>query len=105
MHGMEPHEEINYWRERADRLSAELAACKQDRDEARALKVPATTDEVLRAQMAACVAEAERDQLRAECERMRAVYEAAVAWSSGRSGTAGAIRLLNAISAALKEDQ
>ena len=46
---------------------------RRERDEARALKVPASTEEVLQANMAACVARADLAESRAECERLRAV--------------------------------
>ena len=41
-------------------------ALKAERDEARALKVPATTEDVLQANMAKATAECERDTARAE---------------------------------------
>lgn len=34
MHGLDPHDEIVYWRERAERAEAQLAAMTAARDEA-----------------------------------------------------------------------
>jgi hypothetical protein len=56
----------------------QLDVTTRERDEARALKVPAPTEAVLQAQMAQRVAETERDFARQECERMRTALAEAV---------------------------
>lgn len=63
MHGMSPDDELVYWRERAKRAETERDALQ------RGFVSDASMDSML-GRLAA-----ERDALRAECERMRKAYE------------------------------
>jgi hypothetical protein len=64
MHGMDPHDEIVYWRARAKEAERVLAAVQAD----------------------ANVALEQRREAEAECERMRPVYVAAHRWFGDHAG-------------------
>ena len=61
--------------EAIDAAQVAIETLTAERDEARSLKVPASTEAVLLAQMAQCVAEVDRDQARRELEAVMAENE------------------------------